>query len=94
MKGFVKCFLKVPLACLGSMAAAVHCTAQPPVELSENILQNLLNKLPPQTVLRLHEFRFSVRPLVLGSRNLFFLTCRLRYLTKCPFWPKQVILAF
>ena len=33
----VTCFLKVPLPAL-------------PVELSENILQNLLHNLPPQTV--------------------------------------------
>ena len=42
-KGFVKCFLNVPLACLGSMAR--------PVELSEISLQNLFHNLPPQTVL-------------------------------------------
>ena len=44
-EGFVICFLKVPRSCLGSCS-----TAQRPVELSENRLQNLLNKLPPQTV--------------------------------------------
>ena len=36
-KGFVTCFLTFPLPAL-------------PVELSENILQNLLHNLPPQTV--------------------------------------------
>ena len=39
-------FSEVPLACLGSMAAAVQC-----VELSENMLQNLFHNLPPQTVI-------------------------------------------
>ena len=40
--------LKVLLACLGSMAAAVY--SQQPVELWENILQNLSHNLTPQTV--------------------------------------------
>ena len=44
-KGFVKCFLNVPLAYLCSTAA------QRPVELSENILQNLFHNLTSQTVL-------------------------------------------
>ena len=44
-KGFVICFLKIPIACVGSC-----CTAQWPGELSENILQNLRNKLRPHTV--------------------------------------------
>ena len=44
-KGFVICFLKVPLACFGNWS-----TAQQPVELSEHILQNLRNRLPPRTV--------------------------------------------
>ena len=48
VKGFVTCFLEVPLACLGSMAAA--SLVQLPVELSENMLQNLFLNLPPQTV--------------------------------------------
>ena len=41
VKDVVTCFLEVPLACLGSMAA---------VELSENMLQNLFLNLLPQTV--------------------------------------------
>ena len=48
-KGYVISFLKVLLAYLGITAAAV-CTAQRPVELSENILQNLFHNLTPQTV--------------------------------------------
>ena len=43
--GFVTCFLEVPLACLGIMAAAVQ-----PNCLSENMLQNLFLDLPHQTV--------------------------------------------
>ena len=43
-KGYVISFLKVLLAYLGITAAAV-CTAQRPVELSENILQNLFHNL-------------------------------------------------
>ena len=45
-EGFATCFLKVPVACLGSIAAAVQ-----PGELSENILQNLRNKWPSHLVL-------------------------------------------
>ena len=49
LEGFVICFLRVPLACLGSMAAAVK-QAHGPGELSENSLQNLRNKWPPHPV--------------------------------------------
>ena len=45
LKGFVKCFLKVPLACLGSCSTVQHR-----VELSEDILQHFFNKLPPHNV--------------------------------------------
>ena len=48
-KGFVKCFLKVPLAILSSMAAGS-------VELSENILQNPFTNLKPQTVCSVDTF--------------------------------------
>ena len=48
-KGVVNCFLKVPLACLGSTAAEVQSNIQT-VELSENILQNLFHHLTPQIV--------------------------------------------
>ena len=46
VKGFVACFLEVPLACFGSMATAV----QP------NMLQNLFLSLPPQTVIKCANF--------------------------------------
>ena len=54
-EGFVICFLKVPLACLFSMAATgqpnTQYTIQPIAwELSENISQNLRNKWPPHLV--------------------------------------------
>ena len=45
--GFVKCFLKVPLACFGRTGATVD--PQWTVELSENILQNLFHNLTPRT---------------------------------------------
>ena len=47
-EGFVNCFLIAPLDHLGSITAAVQ--RQRPVELSENILQNVFNKLPTKTV--------------------------------------------
>ena len=56
-KGFVKCFLKVPLACLGST------TAQQPVELAEqilHILQYLFYNLTPQTVQRCRLISYKV----------------------------------
>ena len=47
-RDFDKCFLKVPLACLGSMAAAVWpnsmCNTQ------KTFYKTCWNKLPPQTV--------------------------------------------
>ena len=47
-KGLVKCLLKVPLACLGSMAAAVQhnglCNSQ------KTIYNTFSTTLPPQTV--------------------------------------------
>ena len=48
VKGFVTCFLEVPLALLGQHGS--YSSAQLPVELSENVLQNLFLNLPPQTV--------------------------------------------
>ena len=66
-KGFVTCFLEVPLACLGSMAAAVQ--PKLPVELSENMLQNILLNLPPQTV-ELQQHAILIRSW--SSRNQFF----------------------
>ena len=48
-KGLVKCFLKVPIACLGNTAAAVE-TNQWPVENSGNISQNLFHNLAVHTV--------------------------------------------
>ena len=47
-QGFVNCFLKVPPCLLGQH---ISCsTAQRPVELSENILQNLVHNLLPHLV--------------------------------------------
>ena len=43
-QGFITCFLEVPLASLSCSSAPL------PVELSENMLQNLFHNLMPQTV--------------------------------------------
>ena len=48
VKGFVTCFLEVPIALLGQHGSC--SSAQLPVELSENISLNLFLNLPPQTV--------------------------------------------
>ena len=45
-EGFVKSFIKVPLACLGSMHGSCSISLQPG-ELSEKSEQNLWNKWPP-----------------------------------------------
>ena len=43
-------FCNFPLLAWAAWQLQYCSTAQQPVELSENILQNLLNMLPPQTV--------------------------------------------
>ena len=48
-EGFVICFLQVPLACLGSTAAAVQPNSNG--KLSEKSKKKLLNKWPPHPVL-------------------------------------------
>ena len=49
LKGFVIHFLKVPLACSGSLAAAVQINGLK--NSKENILHNLLDELLPQNVI-------------------------------------------
>ena len=65
VKGFLTCYLKVPLACLGSMAAAFQPNL--PVELSENMLQNLFLNLPPKTVLRSAYLKGQIQPFMLDT---------------------------
>ena len=50
-EGFVKCCLRVPHYDYCFLSQHGSCSiAGRPVKLSENILQNLRNKLPPKTV--------------------------------------------
>ena len=50
-EGFVKCCLRVPHYDYYFLSQHGSCSiAGRPVKLSENILQNLRNKLPPKTV--------------------------------------------
>ena len=64
VEGFVICFLKVPPILLGQHGS--NSTAKGPVELLENILQNLLLNLPPQTVFKMYPSVFPSLEVVCG----------------------------